>query len=244
MIYNGTDLSNVFSVYKYTGLLAPSMNTTMWSPTLGDGDRIALYRRPNQTVTASVVVGTDTYGTLQQKIDTIRTTLLAGKDFVPIVFSEVDTLTRYGRVTSVDMSNWYFTMAEYTITFTVWPYRYGDEQTVTGTSTQITGTNAGTAPALGKISFTVSGSPQTLTIALSGTTGAIQLVQPADDTLDGNWIVDLQTRTVYLNGALAMQYLSFENTTFETFDIPVGSYTITFSSSVSNVTLVYEVTYL
>lgn len=239
MIYNGIDLGGYLKVYGYSGVDDIPISETIWSPTLGDGGKISLFRRPTLTITVSALIETDDVGTLDEKIAYLRTIFTAGKDFVPIVFDERDPLTRRGRVTGFTQSAYYFTIAEYKITFVVDPYRYGDEKTVAGSGGKISGTNAGTASALGKISFTVAGSPATLTVTLAGTTGAVQLVQPANDTLDGAWVLDLDQRTVYLDGALAMQFVSFANTTFETFEVAPGAFEIDFSAAVTGATYSY-----
>ena len=239
MIYNGIDLGSYLNAYEYKGVDDIPISATMWSPTLGDGGKISLFRRPTVTVTLMAVIETDDAGTLDEKLAYLRTVLVAGKTFVPITFDERDALTRRGRVTSFTVSKYLFTIAEVIVTFVVDPYRYGDDKTVAGSGTKISGTNAGTASALGKISFTVAGSPETLTVTLAGTTGAVQLVQPANDTLDGAWVIDLDQRTVYLDGALAMQFVSFANTTFETFEIAPGAFEIDFSAAVTGATYSY-----
>ncbi len=239
MIYNGIDLGDYLKVYGYSGVDNIPISETMWSPTLGDGGKISLFRRPTLTITVSALIETDDTGTLDEKIAYLRTIFTAGKDFVPIVFNERDSLTRRGRVTGFTQSAYYFTIAEYKITFVVDPLRYGEETTVAGSGTTISGTNSGTASALGKISFTVAGSPETLTVTLAGTTGAVQLVQPENDTLDGAWVIDLDQRTAYLDGALAMQFLGFENTTFETFEIAPGAFEIDFSATVTEAAYTY-----
>ena len=157
MIYNGIDLGGYLKVYGYSGVDNIPISETVWSPTLGDGGKISLFRRPTLTITVSALIETDDTGTLDEKIAYLRTVFTAGKDFVPIVFDERDPLTRRGRVTGVTQSAYYFTIAEYKITFVVDPYRYGDDKTVAGSGAKISSMNAGTASALGKISFTVAG---------------------------------------------------------------------------------------
>lgn len=242
MNYNGIDLTRVFSVYKYGGL-APSIRTTMWSPTIGSGDRVAISRQPNKTVTVNCVVESDDAGSLADKIETIHTTFTAGTDYVPITFEEVDALTYMGRVTSIQQTAYYFSIAEYTITLTCLPFRYGEEKTVTAVSNTITGTNTGTAPALGQIEFTITNDPDSITIQIQGA-GAVQLVKPSDDDLDGAWVIDLEKRTVYRDGALAMSAVAFENTTFETAEVPVGAFTISFDSAVSDASYTYTEVFL
>lgn len=236
MIYNGIDLKQIFSVIKYEGL-SPSIRTTMWSPTIGSGDRIAIARRPNKSVKVSCVIETDDAGIMADKIQSLYKIFTAGKDYVPIVFDEVDELTYKGRVTGVQQTAYYFTVAEYTISLTCLPDRYGYEKEYDSVSNVIAGSNLGTAPALGNIFFTISNDPASITVQIGE--GAVQLVKPSDDDLDGEWEIDLEKRTVYRDGALAMDAVSFENTSFDNAMVPSGEFEITFDS---NVTASYKFT--
>ena len=242
MNYNGYDLKDVFSVYKYDGL-SPSIRTTMWSPTIGNGDRIAVARQPNKTVTVSCVIETDDAGTMADKIEALYTVFTAGKEYVPISFEEVDEKLYMGRVTSVKQVAYFFTVAEYLITLTCLPFRYGAVKTYTAVNDLITGKNTGTAPSLGQVAFTVANDPDSLTMQIEGA-GAVQLVKPSDDDLDGTWVIDLEKRTVYRDGALAMDVVSFENTTFETAEVPVGDFEISFDSAVSDASYTFQEVFL
>ena len=242
MNYNGYDLKDVFSVYKYDGL-SPSIRTTMWSPTIGNGDRIALSRQPNKTVTVSCVIETDDAGTMADKIEALYTIFTAGKEYVPITFEEVDEKLYMGRVTSVKQVAYYFTIAEYLITLTCLPFRYGMVKTYTAANNSITGDNTGTAPSLGQITFTVANDPDAITIQIQGA-GAVQLAKPSDDDLNGDWVIDLEKRTVYRDNALAMSVVAFENTSFETAEVPVGEFEISFDSAVSNASYTFREVFL
>ena len=59
MFYNGIDLGSYLNAYEYKGVDDIPISTTMWSPTLGDGGKISLFRRPTVTVTLMAVIETD-----------------------------------------------------------------------------------------------------------------------------------------------------------------------------------------
>ena len=64
MVYNGIDLGSYLNAYEYKGVDDIPISATMWSPTLGDGGKISLFRRPTVTVTLMAVIETDEAGTL------------------------------------------------------------------------------------------------------------------------------------------------------------------------------------
>ena len=242
MRYNGYDLRQIISVYKYEGL-SPSIRTTMWSPTIGNGDRISVARQPNKTVRVSCVIETDDAGTSADKIEALYKIFTAGKDYVPITFEEVDEKLYMGRVTSVQQTAYYWTVAEYTITLTCLPFRYGQFKTFPAEDNVITGDNTGTAPSLGQVAFTVSNDPDSITMQIQGA-GAVQLMKPSDDDLDGEWVIDLEKRTVYRDGDLAMGVVAFENTSFETAEVPTGVFTISFDSAVTDASYTFQEVFL
>lgn len=243
MRYNGIDLTDVFSVTKYEGLV-PSLMTTMWSPTYGNGDRVATARQPNKTIKVYCTIETDDAGLMADKKEALYTIFRSSKDYVPIVFEEVDNLEYQGVVTAVQETGYYFTVADYVITLTCLPFRYGQTVTASGSGNSITGNNSGTAPSVGQLFFTVSNDPDSLTILLGGTSGSIQLSKPSDDTLDGSWVIDLEKRTVYRDNSLAMTFVNFENTDFELFEVPAGNFEINFSSAVTDSSYVYTEVFL
>ena len=243
MIYDGTDLNQIFSVTKYDGIGAPSLRTTMWSPTKGNGDRIAIARQPNKTVKVTFVIESDDAGDMADKVEALYSIFRIGKEFVDIQFEEDDSLLYKGRVTSVQRTAYHFTVAEYVITLTCLPFRYGEWKTVRASGNRISGDNMGTAPSAGYIVFTIANDPDSITVQIQNR-GAIQLVKPSDDDLNGDWIIDLETRTVYRDNALAMEVVGFENTTFETAEVPAGNFVITFDSTVTNASYSYQEVFL
>ena len=249
MKYNGIDLSQYLKVVTYSGFgVSPPMSLSTFSPTLGAGSYITRNRLPNYNITALVVIETDRNMTRAQKEEYLRTVFVPGTEYVDIVFDERDPSVTYrGIVTSTSLTTDYFSLAEYTLTFTCLPYRYGSGIIITSTTatSNISINNIGTAPLSDlTLTFTVSNTPDILNISLAGTTGVISLIPISDDTLNGQWVIDFAERTITLDGALALQAVSFTNTDFNNFVIAPGSATINFSSEVTNTSIEGTVTYL
>lgn len=246
MKYNGIDLTNYLDVSSYSGFtITIPQDVSMFTPTLGAGSRAVFNKLPNYNITALITVAKDRTTSLDDKLKFLRTVFAPNTDFVEIQFDESDDKTFIGRYIDSNLAADYFSVREYTIVFSCLPYRYGTTATISGTSSGIVGTNNGTAPALGTVSFTVSGSPDSVAVVLAGTTGAITLIPYGEDTLDGNWVIDLDNRTVTLDGETALNFVSFTATDWEHFVVPVGAYTISITGgTISNTSYTYRERYL
>ena len=246
MIYNGIDLSGYLDVSTYSGFTAAiPQDVSLFTPTLGAGSRIVFNKLPNYNITALVTIAKDKTTSLEDKLAYLRTVFVPGTEFVEIQFDESDDKIYMGRYVDSNLAADYFSVREYTLVFSCLPYRYGTTATVTGSSSGIVGINNGTAPALGAVSFAVSGSPESVAVVLSGTAGAVTLIPYGDDTLDGTWVIDLDNRVVTLDGDSALNFVSFDATNWESFEVPSSAYSITITGgTISNTKYVYRERYL
>ena len=243
MKYNGIDCTQIFSVTKIEGL-APSLKTTMWSPTLGNGDRVSIARRPNKSIKVYGVIETDDAGDAIAKKEALYQIFRSSNEYVDIEFPERDELRYRGVAVSVQETAYWFTVFEFTVTLTCLPDRFGSVRSFSGENNVIQGNNPGTDTSVGQISFTISGDPDAVTVQLVGTSGCVQLVKPSDDTLAGNWMIDLEKRTIYRDQDLAMEYSNFNVTEFETFEVPSGDFEISFDTTVTDASYSFEERYL
>jgi len=238
MIYNGTDFSAIFSVLNVSGRdIIPPFEFIKSQLPKAENTLLAYKQNNERNLTARCFIKGVSRAALR---DTLRNNIApyfypSDMTYKTLIFSDETSKQWMVVPEGIRVVEDTYNYCIFEISFTAKLYALTTTDTTETNINGVSKTNAGTAPALGKITFTIASGTEQL-IVLNGTTSQIKI---EDTSLAGAWEIDMDLRTVKNDGVLANNKTNFSLTNWQGFVVPAGAYKFDFTPA-QTATLVYK----
>lgn len=185
----------------------PPMRLTQTENRIDYGSANVSISLENREIGVKILVGTNGKSIQETYRETAKL-FYTGAERRRYVFSDDPKVYWQMSLSSVEIDEEVDSFATIDLTYDAYPLSVDtEEQTVTGTNI-ISFYNSGTYPSNGQLSFTNnSTTAKVISITISDQLSKVVLKAETAAELKGNWVIDMQDRTVFKNNALSMQYI-------------------------------------
>lgn len=185
----------------------PPMRLTQTENRIDFGSANVSISLENREIGVKILVGTNGKSIQETYRETAKL-FYTGAERRRYVFSDDPKVYWQMSLSEIEIDEEVNNFATIDLTYDAYPLSVDTEEVIVTGTNFIKFYNSGTYPSNGELSFTNnSTSAKVISITITDQLSKVVLKADTAAELTGNWVINMQDRTVFKNGALAMQYI-------------------------------------